>query len=235
MGTTILNKLTPAGVNALNKGEVLAIRVPDFLSAGECCRLAKAATASPHFRFGGNGFVGIGPGSFELPGSAEEYFGSAPEIQKILAGPFTALEQAIGRIDCPHYSLDKPMRPLTARRYTTEFKAPPHQDDDLTTCPWASSQLGISLTLVSPKSGGAIRLWDLAYRPAEYAKRKLADRFELDQSMIPPHDAEMTGQVGELLIIDARRIHAIDPITQGERVSVSGFIAVDSFRYWIWS
>jgi hypothetical protein len=116
-----------------------------------------------------------------------------------------------------------------------EFRAPPHQDDDLHRYPWAGSQLGISLGLVSPNGGGEIRLWDLAYGKAEYAELALSDPRVLDEEKIPEHNAKIRGEVGELLVVDARRIHAIDRITEGKRLSVSGFLAVDGPRTWIWS
>jgi hypothetical protein len=214
---------------------MLTIRVAAVLSEIECSKIAAAVTNSPQFRFQGKGFCGIGPGGFDLPGKADDYFGWAQEVQNILAGPYAAVDQVFGGLERPLYSLDKPMRPLTARRYTSEFIALPHQDNDLSIYPWAGTQLGISLTLVSPKQGGAIRLWDLAYSPDQYAERTLPGRTELDESKIPPHDLEVFGKVGELVIINARKVHAIDPIVDGVRISVSGFLAVDDSRVWIWS
>jgi hypothetical protein len=231
----IASKLTREALSALCKGDILAIRVPDFMSKGECCRLGKAVTQSPFFRFDGTGFCGIGPGGFALPTASDDYFGSGHVIDKILAAPRTNLEQALGHLDRPLYGLDKPMRALTARRYTPEFIAPPHQDHDLDKYPWALTQLGISLGLVSPKKGGAIRLWDLAYPPAGYAKRVLPGRKELNETLIPSHDEAIESEVGELLIVNARRIHAIDRIQEGERISVSGFLAVEAHRIYIWS
>jgi hypothetical protein len=236
MKKNLLDQLTPHGLQALIHGEVLGIRVPNFISAQDCYRIASTVTISPHFRFDGPGFRGLGPGSFALPTAERDYFSSANLIDHILARPYEALESALGTLQRPLYDDVRRMRPLTARRYDDKFVAAPHQDMDQGKYPWAQhSQLGISLCIVTPESGGAIRLWDHAYGPAEYAERKLPDGFELDESLIVPHDAAIESGVGELLILNARQIHAIDRITKGARISVSGFLAADGSDFLIWS
>jgi hypothetical protein len=232
----VANELTPQGLRALVNGELLAIRVPNFISPAACYKIASAVTISRHFRFDGPGFIGLGPGSFSLPGADRDYFASANVIEHILSVPYEALESALGALQRPLYGELRRMRALTARRYDETFVAAPHQDMDSEKYPWARhSQLGISLCVVTPESGGAIRLWNHAYGPADYAERKLPDRFELEEKLIMPHDAAIESGVGELLILNARRIHAIDRITKGARISVSGFLAASGSDFLIWS
>jgi len=229
------NRVSPGALKALSDGDILAIRVPEFLSKGECRRLAFAVTRHEDFVFSGKGFRGVGPGGHQLPMESERYFASAPGIDRLLAAPRTNLEHHIGHLQCPLYGMDKRMRALTARRYDGDFIAPPHQDNDQVAYPWALSQLGISISLVSPERGGEIRVWDLAFGPEKYAKRQLQGRHELDETKIPSCDLEISAGVGELVIINARRIHAINRIHSGERISVSGFLALEGDNTWLWS
>jgi len=150
------------------------------------------------------------------------------------------LEASLGKLHRPVIDGKVALRPLTARRYNRSFVAPPHQDEDAHRYPWAGeSQLGISLGLISPKAGGQIRVWNDAYDPDAYAERRLKDRFELDESLIPPATRALDCEAGKLVIINARKIHAIDPITDGARMSISGFLSVnpasdpaDGVRIW---
>jgi hypothetical protein len=232
----IAYQLSLRSLAALTAGRIVAVRIPHFLTAHEAAEIADAVSGSCHFRFTGPGFTGLGPGSFALPQSLADYTASSAEIDQILCTPFERLQGALGKLQRPVVHGDTALRPLTARRYDPAFVALPHQDEDAHRYPWAAeSQLGISIGLVSPKDGGQIRLWDHAYDSYGYAERRLEGRFELDESLIPQHALAVECEVGELLVLNARRIHAIDPIKEGARTSISGFLSVSESASYIWS
>jgi hypothetical protein len=218
----IAYKLSVRSLKALTAGKILAVRVPHFLNPCEACEIAEAVAQSCHFRFTGPGFTGLGPGSFALPQALDDYAASTAEIEKILRTPCERLEAALGRnLQCPVLHGCTRLRRLTVRRYDRTFEARPHQDEDSYRYEWAAeSQLGISIGLVSPTSGGKIRLWN---------------RCELDESKIPPYDLAVACDVGELLIRNARKIHAIEPIKDGARMSISGFLSINQSGCQIWS
>jgi hypothetical protein len=232
----IAYQLSLRSLAALTVGKIVAVRIPHFLTHNEACEIAAAVSGSSHFRYTGPGFTGLGPGSFSLPQALSDYSASAAEIDHILRAPYERLEAALGKLQRPVVYGETPLRPLTARRYDPAFVARPHQDEDAHRYPWAAeSQLGISIGLESPNAGGQIRLWNFAYDSYAYEQRRLEGRFELDESLIPRHDLTVECAVGELVILNARRIHAIDPITDGARKSISGFLSVAENNCYIWS
>lgn len=232
----LLNELTIESVASVAHGKALGILVPGFIKVPDAWEIADEVSKSPFFAFDGPGFRSFGPGCFELPGAADAYFSSAVAVSQVLRGPFQAMQEILGSLAVPRYE-GRPMRPLTARRYDSTFEAPPHQDRDQDRYPWAQYQLGISLSLLSPWSGGggAIRLWDHSYGPEEYAGLTLPGRFELDESRIPAADLTVNPEDGDLLILDARRIHAIDRIKEGTRFSISGFLSPNDTGWIVWS
>lgn len=227
-------KLTPQLVDDLIERRLLALRVPGFLTLGECSRLVGAVMDAPEFRFTGRGFVGLGPGAFALPAQMDDYLATSETVSAILHDPLERL-RALLPLTLPTFQ-GMQMRPLTARRYDDQFLARPHQDHDGTKFVWCQkSQIGITLSFRTPERGGSLRLWDRSYGNTEYQQLALAGGFELDEAKLPRPDFTFDPDVGELVLIDAHRIHAIDGITAGERYSVSGFLARHAEGFHIWS
>jgi hypothetical protein len=232
LANRVADQLSRESLKSLAEGEVLAISVKSFLSAHECSLLIQSITESRHFRFDGLGFRGLGPGDFQLPDYAREYFETSQEVESILSTAIGALETAVGSLVSPEH-FGGPLRRLTARKYDSTFVAPPHQDHQK--YPWAKSQLGISLAVLSPQEGGAIRVWDHQFDSLDVYLQNSTDGHHLDESLLPPHDLQIRGGEGELLIINARKIHAIDRITLGNRISISGFLTGHNGDCLIWS
>jgi hypothetical protein len=231
----IANELSLQSLRALAQGEILAVCIPHFLEQTECSEIASATIKSIHFRFNGKGFVGLGPGFLNLPYASSEYARSAAEIEQILATPYQKIAESLGRVERPVHE-DIALRPLTTRFYDTEFYLAPYQDEGSRVHSWASkSQLSMSLGLVSPKAGGKTRLWNFAYNPGEYVRKKLSCRIGLDEDLLPPHDLVIGCEVGTLTIVNTRRLHAVDPIVSGGRMAIEGYVSPTDAGVYMWS
>jgi hypothetical protein len=227
---TVADMLSDETVTALAEKSLLAIRARNFLSSDECDMLVQRIEESVHFKFSGPGFVGLGPGEFNLPELSLEYESSRIEIESILE-PVLRKFSSVLNLTRPSHG-GQILRALTARRYDQSFIAPPHED--FQTLPFAAYQLGISLCLRAPQSGGEIRVWDECFERQTY-KDFSSDGRSLDESRIPNHSESFKSEIGELLLLDARRVHAIDQIQSGCRLSVSGFLCPTGSEVLIWS
>lgn len=206
--------------------EIGAIVVRDFLS--DTGGLWQEVQTAKEFRFTGPNFCGLGPGSFALPGQSADYAATTDRVNGILREPRTVLETAFGtELMAPSIGGFTVGRPLTVRSYQPDFCAEPHQDS-----PECDGELtgmvGMSCSLVPPEEGGAIGVWNRHLDDPEYAAALATGAPVLDRSKIPTADHYFNPAAGELLLIDATRIHCIDPATKGSRVSMSGFLAIHS-------
>lgn len=118
------------------------------------------------------------------------------------------------------------------RMFKSGSEALPHQDMshwDVPEAPavWTQqTQLAANVYLKLPKKGGALELWDVGFKTqSEYNCHQLPNSYGIDRRKIPSSAAVIYPEQGELIIFDARRIHAVQKIEEGVRLTSSCFIA----------
>ena len=116
------------------------------------------------------------------------------------------------------------------RVFADDFELPPHQNvlprDILDapiypTYPFSKlvTQLSANIYLRTPKFGGELEIWNLKPTIRQSDRNK-----EYHRRILPPADSVIKPQLGELILFDSARIHAVRACHGGPRVSMSMFI-----------
>ena len=88
-------------------------------------------------------------------------------------------------------------------------------------------QLAANIYLRVPRQGGELELWDL--RPSEdqlAAWHAQGSEYGVDRALIRTSDLALRPAPGDLLIIDATRLHAVARQVHGSRVNLSCFFGI---------
>ncbi|MGB3653547.1 MAG: 2OG-Fe(II) oxygenase [Rivularia sp. (in: cyanobacteria)] len=136
------------------------------------------------------------------------------------------------------------------RVFEDDFELPPHQDilarDVLETAifptyPFSNlvTQLSANIYLRTPKFGGELEIWNV--KPSTLKQPEIHDKqyqYEgiIDRRILPPADSVIRPQIGELILFDSTRVHAVRASQNGPRVSMSMFIGYrdrqEPLTYW---
>ncbi|MEO1432230.1 MAG: 2OG-Fe(II) oxygenase [Cyanobacteria bacterium J06632_19] len=136
------------------------------------------------------------------------------------------------------------------RVFEDNFELPPHQDilarDILDapiypTYPFSNllTQLSSNIYLRTPKFGGELEIWNV--KPSTIRQPEIHDKeykYEgiIDRKILPPATAVIKPQIGELILFDSARVHAVKASHGGPRVSMSMFIGYrnpdEPLTYW---
>jgi hypothetical protein len=84
-------------------------------------------------------------------------------------------------------------------------------------------QLAWNTYLTVPSKGGTLSLWEMSFSKEEYEERKISDSYGLRRQMLPEPAAVLTPEVGEMILFNSGRVHAVDRIECGSRVTWSAF------------
>ncbi|MCU0239324.1 MAG: 2OG-Fe(II) oxygenase [Pyrinomonadaceae bacterium] len=128
------------------------------------------------------------------------------------------------------------MSSATCRVFRPGGLALPHQDVLEWDAPFEpnakqfSNQLTALVYLEMPEVGGEVELWDKRYSESDYNKYRLGETYGLDKSLIPEPDFVIKPSVGDLLIWNASKVHAVRETVGGIRITISSFIGY-SGRY----
>jgi len=98
-------------------------------------------------------------------------------------------------------------------------------------------QLAWNTYLTVPSKGGTLTLWDESFSEEEYEKRKIPGSYGLRRELLPEAAAVLTPEVGEMILFNSGRVHAVDKIERGSRVTWSAFAGYGSIHdpILIWS
>lgn len=125
------------------------------------------------------------------------------------------------------------------RRWKEGSEAAPHQDilrremfEKTKDHPEQSqqSQLGINIYLESAEQGGELELWDYYVDDAEYSDFQLKGikgSYGYSRKELPNSSICIKPKVGDLIIINTMRVHAVRKVIKGQRLTLSGFVG-----YW---
>ncbi len=136
------------------------------------------------------------------------------------------------------------------RVFEDDFELPPHQDilardvkdaPIYPTYPFSNlaTQLSANIYLRTPKFGGELEIWNV--KPSSTKQPEIHDKeykYEgiIDRRILPAATAVIKPQIGELILFDSTRVHAVRASHGGPRVSMSMFIGYrnqeEPLTYW---
>ncbi|WP_437277840.1 2OG-Fe(II) oxygenase [Sorangium sp. So ce375] len=255
-------ELDTACVTAITSGAALAVRLPGFIEASQCGIIKSRLIDSPLFgRYANAPDIGrVGQAFFETierPDLQAAYYAQAIAAIRALRmacapwlAPFDKLRVELadawtGGVRLETLDDQRPMFAGLVRVFEGGAEAVPHQDVLSWDAPGdqrASSltaQLAANIYVCSAERGGELELWPTSYGRAEYDARRAQsarDSYGLDRSLLDGPAAVLQPEVGELILFDSTRLHAVRP-SFGQRVTVSCFIGFrgDHEPLTIWS
>jgi putative hemolysin len=240
--------LSASAIEAMAAKELLAVRVRDYCGVDVCVHAMRRLggmvgygyRAEPNFRklVGGALFDSAGC----EPTAFANYFGSAARwyaaCKQVFAPYISPVDKMRGDLQAiwPAGSCIERIGGRLAfagviRGLRTGAEARPHQDmtnwdlPDIAEAQTLKTQLSCLTYLSCADSGGQLELWAREIESqSEYENCKSPGSYGLDRHRIGSWDAVISPMVGELIVFNARRIHAVRRIAGGLRCSQSFFI-----------
>lgn len=122
--------------------------------------------------------------------------------------------------------------------------AEPHQDHfdwdaslhEIYEATYYPAQLAANVYLRLPERGGELAIWPVSLRRTEYERMRKGE-YGVDPAQLRAEPVVLTPRLGELILFNARMVHAVYPPELGNRVTWSSFIGYrgDSEPLTIWS
>lgn len=85
-------------------------------------------------------------------------------------------------------------------------------------------------------SGGQLELWAEHYAHEEFQERRGTERYGLDYEKIPPPSVVISPRLGELVLMDSTKVHAVTTVDAGLRIATFCFIGFrgisEPLTYW---
>lgn len=243
----IANTICHNDLKDLFNENIMALRIPAFCFSSlvdKALEKLKERSVIEYSNADGVGKIDLGMAYFEVSSAAdkERYYQQAGPARKELdrcffpySSPTTKAlrifsEQWPAKVSLLNLN-QGPMFLGLVRALTKEVL--PHEDklerDDpeaIKRFPFRKcwKQFAFNCYLQMPKQGGELRLWDLSLSDDAYNKLK-GSSYGIAPHLLPPANAEIKPEVGELVIFNSRKVHAVAASQCGTlRVSISGFI-----------
>jgi hypothetical protein len=98
------------------------------------------------------------------------------------------------------------------------------------------NQFAINIYAAVPESGGDIAIWNDEISDADFLSRRGAD-YAIPLEQLPPHDVTVKPETGDLILFNARKLHAVLPGEGIDRITISGFLGYrgDKAPLTVWS
>lgn len=119
------------------------------------------------------------------------------------------------------------------RLWSAGSEALPHQDVLWREIPDEASdrqlgQLAINLYLDTASEGGELELWSYVVDDEQYKRcgREYEGSYGFPRTLLPPTSVLITPEVGDLVVINSLRVHAVRRVERGRRITLSGFIGM---------
>ncbi|WP_424188071.1 hypothetical protein ACOBQX_09040 [Actinokineospora sp. G85] len=118
------------------------------------------------------------------------------------------------------------------RLWRTGKEALPHQDllwrevaPEAMSVPLVG-QLGVNIYLDTADEGGELETWDRYITDEDYEplRETYPGSYGYSRDMLPEESLLISPEVGDLVMVNTTRAHAVRKITKGRRMTVSGFV-----------
>ncbi|MBI2086562.1 MAG: 2OG-Fe(II) oxygenase [Candidatus Zambryskibacteria bacterium] len=252
------SSITSEDMIALFRGQVLAIRVPEFCPAEVCQVMSGRLVRHPKLAYYPHApAIGKVMDAFyeghsntekrkkyydEVVQSAVEfrqlswpYLNPMDHLRLILEDMWPAganRENIHGR----------PMAFGLAQLFKEGACAWPHQDflrmdePDNHRAQMLITQVTALVYIQPADAGGHLQLWPDHYNHEEFMARKNTDIYGLNYKKIPPPSVDIMPQVGELVMADSTKVHAVTAVEAGLRIAVNCFLGFrgihEPLTYW---
>jgi hypothetical protein len=239
-----INKLGFDEINALARGDILAIQIEGFVPRDMASKIGDNILGHGFDRYLNAPSIGrIGMAFYEAeskPPLMAAYFESAFENMGELRRRCQPYPSPIDLLRC---SLDeswpagaqletlygKKMYAGLSRVVTPGVTFLAHHDifekdaPDSFRAQSLGAQMAANVYLTMPESGGALQLWSNELSAREFDRMR-GDSYGIDPTLLGEPDLEVCPQPGDLIIFNSRLMHSVTPGTEGLRLSVSCFV-----------
>lgn len=98
------------------------------------------------------------------------------------------------------------------------------------------NQFAINIYAAVPEKGGEIAIWDDEISDSDFLSRRGSD-YAIPLELLPPHDFAVKPETGDLILFNARKLHAVLPGAGVDRITISGFLGYrgDKAPLTVWS
>ncbi|TDV56263.1 2OG-Fe(II) oxygenase [Actinophytocola oryzae] len=242
-----VNVLDQKVLGALFDGDVIAILVPKFYDSLYCKNLAASLYQSIDNESVSGGIYDSDIDSYwnvmNDEQRRERYFSMALSSQdrlRRLSTPYPspidllrlALDEAWAGGATLMTMAGRKMPFGITRLWRTGSEGLPHQDalwrevGRIDEVAGLTGQLGVNVYLDTADEGGELETWDRVITDEEYASLagEYPGSYGYPREMLPEESLLVTPRVGDLVLINTMRVHAIRAITRGQRMTISGFV-----------
>jgi hypothetical protein len=228
-------------------GGIVALRLVEFYPADMCRRFSASIMShrrAEHYAVAPD-IKKVGKAIFDAasdPSQLEEYYRTALPALEDLRQFFQPYLAPIDKLRLllqerwPAGSLieslhGRPMFCGLIRAFGEGSEARPHQDmthwdvPDSVPARSLKTQIATNVYMAAAERGGDLELWTSGIAdPKTYAQLQTPGDYGLDRARIGASAVRIKPQAGDLIMFDARRIHAVNRIDRGMRVAASTFI-----------
>ncbi len=99
--------------------------------------------------------------------------------------------------------------------------APPEQDA-------LAAQIAANIYIRMPRTGGALMIWPISLSRAEYQRGRRPDSYGLADDALSGEPITLRPRDGELILFNARHVHAVTASDDGDRITSSCFVGMRS-------
>lgn len=242
-------RLESGHLEALDRGECIAVRVSDFYPAKLCAEIAARMGASELYgRYANAPLIGrVGQAFFESLASEEHREAYEKHALEWISLMRTSCEPYLSPIDKLRLELDenwaggarlgsiggKKMFTGLARVFRAGAHAEPHQDVLAWDAPGVSeaeslrSQFAANIYLQLPDSGGELVVWPKSLDRQAYRAAQVPGSYGVDEAAIDCAPRVMVPKEGELILFNSNLLHAVKASHGKDRVTWSCFIGVE--------